>query len=124
VKVMSRNKIKKVLRDLLRKYDLLSKRFDETVDRLSANQMVKEIDALTRLAKLILSYRGVLEIEERESELTKILSEMKRELESDKTALRAIKTRSNGLHHYLEEIAKFFEEIRDIKRVISGGGEN
>jgi len=119
----SRAGVRKVLRDLVRKYDQLSKRFDESFEKSSMSQLVKQVDALTRLARLILSYRGVLEIEEKEEELTRVLSELRREMESDKTALRTVKSyEASGMLGRVVEAA--VSEIKKLKLFLLGGGES
>ena len=81
--------------DLIEKYRKLSKRFDERVGRLSIPQLVRCVDALAKLARLILRYRGILDLEESERELTRLLAEVRDEMRSEKgsgkTALWRVK---------------------------------
>lgn len=114
------DKVRRVLRDLIGKYEKLSEKMDSSIERASMTQLVKQVDALTRLARLILTYRGVLEIEERENELTRILSEFRRESEADKTALRTVKPYGeNGL---CRRLAEALRELRRLKLFLLGGG--
>ena len=85
-------------------------------------QLTKHVDALTRLAKLILSYRGLLEFEERERELTRILSEVRREVESDKHPLKTVKTCGINSFASVEGLAReLLEEIKRMKFTFMGG---
>lgn len=114
--------INKILHDLIRKYETLSKRFDESSGEMSLTQLTKHVDALTRLAKLILSYRGLLEFEERERELTRILSEVRREVESDKHPLKTVKTYEINSFASVEGLAReLLEEIKRMKFTFMGG---
>jgi len=114
--------INQILRDLIRKYETLSKRFDESSGEMSLTQLTKHVDALTRLAKLILSYRGLLEFEERERELTRILSEVRKEIESNKHSLKTVKTYGINSFASVEDLAReLLEEIKKIKFTFMGG---
>ncbi|MCD6536252.1 MAG: hypothetical protein J7K49_04385 [Thaumarchaeota archaeon] len=115
-------RINQILLDLIRKYETLSKRFDESSGEMSLTQLTKHVDALTRLAKLILSYRGLLEFEERERELTRILSEVRKEIESNKHSLKTVKTYGITSFASVEDLArKLLEEIKRIKFTFMGG---
>ena len=86
------------------------------------SQLTKHVDALTRLAKLILSYRGLLEFEERERELTRILSEVRKEIESNKRSLKTVKTYGINSFTSVEDLAReLLEEIKRIKFTFMGG---
>ena len=116
------SRTREILEDLLKKYEMLSRKLDSGFSKLSANQLVRQVDALTRLAKLILSYRSVLDLEERELELTKILSELRDELESDKRAM--IVKRGGGKPLECSKLLeKALSEFRRLKLLIAGGGE-
>lgn len=118
------DRISMILHDLIGKYEALSKKFDESFGKMSLSQLTRQVDALTRLARLIISYRGLLELEERERELTRLLSEVRGEVESGKHSLRTVKTYGAGSLTSIEELAgKLLDELRRIKFTFMGGGE-
>lgn len=105
-----------ILEDLVKKYGMLSRRIDSSFGRASASQLIRQMDALTRIAKLILSYRSVLEMEERERELTRILSEIRGEIESGKRAMTARKDGEDGFRI----IERLLAELRRLKHSLMG----
>ena len=120
----ARGKVGEILEDLVRKYGLLSKKIDSSFGKISANQLVRQIDALTRIARLILSYRGVLELEERERDLTRILSMLREEDELDKQAMRAVRRIGGGSSRLRMVLESILDEVRRIKLALLGGGED
>ena len=119
---MSGESARKILEDLIRKYEMLSQRIESGFKKLSSSQLVRQIDSLTRLAKLILSYRSILELEEKEIELTRILSELRNEVESDKQAMRTVK---KGDERHVEcsmILERILSELRRLRLTLMGGG--
>jgi len=119
--------VEDVLRDLIEKYRELSKKFDEKVGKLSITQLVKGVDALTKLARLILRYRGILDLEENERELTRILAEIREEMRSEKdsgkTALWRTK-RMNEENNLIQAIHLLAERLRELRAKLIGGDED
>ncbi|MEM2188381.1 MAG: hypothetical protein QXK09_01360 [Nitrososphaerota archaeon] len=107
---------REILEDLVRKYEMLSKRIDSGFGKASASQLIRQMDALARIAKLILSYRSLLEIEEKEAELTRMLSEIRMELESEKRAMTV--RREGGVGARL--LGKILSEIRRLRILLAG----
>lgn len=105
------------MEDLVRKYEMLSRRIDSGFGRASVSQLIRQMDALTRMAKLILSYRSLLEIEEREAELTRMLSEIRMEVESEKRAMAARRHGGVGA----EILVRLLSEIRRLKAILAEG---
>ena len=116
-----------ILMDLIEKYRKLSKRFDERVGRLSIPQLVRCVDALAKLARLILRYRGVLDLEESERELTRLLAEVREEMRSEKgsgkTALWRIKRMDEEID-LIKAIHRLAERLRELKIKLIGGDED
>ena len=115
-----------ILMDLIEKYRKLSKRFDERVGRLSIPQLVRCVDALAKLARLILRYRGVLDLEEGERELTRLLAEVREEMRSEKsgkTALWRVKKMDEGID-LIKAIHRLAERLRELKIKLIGGDED
>ncbi|HDJ67101.1 MAG TPA: hypothetical protein ENF33_05270 [Nitrososphaeria archaeon] len=119
--------VEDVLMDLIEKYHELSKKFDEKVGKLSIAQLVKGVDALTKLARLILRYRGILDLEENERELTRILTEIREEMRSEKdsgkTALWRTK-RMNEENNLIQAIHLLAERLRELRAKLIGGDED
>jgi len=116
-----------ILMDLIEKYRKLSKRFDERVGRLSIPQLVRCVDALAKLARLILRYRGVLDLEESERELTRLLAEVREEMRSEKgsgkTALWRVKKMDEEVD-LIKAIHRLAERLRELKIKLIGGDED
>ncbi|MCD6261385.1 MAG: hypothetical protein J7J28_06360 [Thaumarchaeota archaeon] len=116
-----------ILMDLIEKYRKLSKRFDERVGRLSIPQLVRCVDALAKLARLILRYRGVLDLEESERELTRLLAEVREEMRSEKgsgkTALWRVKRMDEEID-LIKAIHRLAERLRELKIKLIGGDED
>ena len=119
--------VEDVLRDLIEKYRELSKKFDEKVGKLSITQLVKGVDALTKLARLILRYRGILDLEENERELTRLLAEIREEMRlekaSGKTALWRIK-KMDEENNLIQAIHILAERLRELRIRLIGGDED
>ena len=119
--------VEDVLRDLIEKYRELSKKFDEKVGKLSITQLVKGVDALTKLARLILRYRGILDLEENERELTRLLTEIRKEMRSEKTsgntALLRIK-KMDEENNLIQAIHILAERLRELRIRLIGGDED
>jgi len=119
--------VEDVLRDLIEKYRELSKKFDEKVGKLSVTQLVKGVDALTKLARLILRYRGILDLEENERELTRLLAEIREEMRSEKTsgkiALWRIK-KMDEENNLIQAIRILAERLRELRVKLIGGDED
>jgi len=115
------------LMDLIEKYRKLSKRFDERVGRLSIPQLVRCVDALAKLARLILRYRGVLDLEKSERELTRLLAEVREEMRSEKssgkTALWRIKKMDEEVD-LIKAIHRLAEKLRELRIKLIGGDED
>ena len=113
--------------DLIEKYRKLSKRFDERVGRLSIPQLVRCVDALAKLARLILRYRGVLDLEESERELTRLLAEVREEMRSEKgsgkTALWRVKRMDEEID-LIKAIHRLAERLRELRIKLIGGDED
>ena len=113
--------------DLIEKYRKLSKRFDERVGRLSIPQLVRCVDALPKLARLILRYRGVLDLEESERELTRLLAEVREEMRSEKgfgkTALWRVKKMDEEID-LIKAIHRLAERLRELRIKLIGGDED
>jgi len=119
----ARGKAGEILEDLISKYELLSRRIDASFGKASASQLIRQLDALTKIARLILSYRSILELEEREEELTRILSELKLEAESEKRAMRTVKA-DHVESRLWRPLNQLLLELRRIRLAILGeGGE-
>ena len=118
--------VEDVLIDLIEKYRELSKKFDEKVGKLSVTQLVKGVDALTKLARLILRYRGILDLEENERELTRLLAEIREEMRSEKTsgkiALWRIK-KMDEENNLIQAIRILAERLRELRIRLIGGDE-
>lgn len=116
-----------ILMDLIEKYRKLSKRFDERVERLSIPQLVRCVDALAKLARLILRYRGILDLEESERELTRLLAEVREEMRSEKgsgkTALWRVKRMDEEID-LIKAIHRLAEKLRELKIKLIGGDED
>ena len=116
-----------ILMDLIEKYRKLSKRFDERVGRLSIPQLVRCVDALAKLARLILRYRGVLDLEEGERELTRLLAEVRKEMRAEKgsgkKALWRIKRMDEEID-LIKAIHRLAERLRELKIKLIGGDED
>ena len=116
-----------ILMDLIEKYRKLSKRFDERVGRLSIPQLVRCVDALAKLARLILRYRGVLDLEKSERELTRLLAEVREEMRSEKssgkTALWRIKRMDEEVD-LIKAIHRLAERLRELRIKLIGGDED
>jgi len=116
-----------ILMDLIEKYRKLSKRFDERVGRLSIPQLVRCVDALAKLARLILRYRGVLDLEESERELTRLLAEVREEMRSEKgsgkTALWRVKKMDEEVD-LIKAIHRLAERLRELRIKLIGGDED
>ena len=119
--------VEDVLKDLIEKYRELSKKFDEKVGKLSITQLVKGVDALTKLARLILRYRGILDLEENERELTRLLAEIREEMRSEKasgkTALWRIK-KMDEENNLIRAIHILAERLRELRIKLIGGDED
>ena len=119
--------VEDVLIDLIEKYRELSKKFDEKVGKLSITQLVKGVDALTKLARLILRYRGILDLEENERELTRLLAEIRKEMSSEKTsgktALWKIK-KMDEENNLIQAIHILAERLRKLRIKLIGGDED
>jgi len=116
-----------ILMDLIEKYRKLSKRFDERVGRLSIPQLVRCVDALAKLARLILRYRGILDLEESERELTRLLAEVREEMRSEKgsgkTALWRVKRMDEEID-LIKAIHRLAERLRELRiKLIGGDGD-
>ena len=116
-----------ILMDLIEKYRKLSKRFDERVGRLSIPQLVRCVDALAKLARLILRYRGILELEESGRELTRLLAEVREEMRSEKgsgkTALWRVKKMDEEVD-LIKAIHRLAERLRELRIKLIGGDED
>ena len=119
--------VKEIIDDLMEKYRALSRRFDEEVDELSMNQLVKSIDALTKLGKLLLKFRESMALDEREDELTKLLSEIKDQMlatrigDLDKRSMKCFKSAEAGLDEVASKLIDLLKEIRRDKASLLGG---
>ena len=116
-----------ILMDLIEKYRKLSERFDERVGRLSIPQLVRCVDALTKLARLILRYRGILELEESERELTRLLAEVREEMRAEKgsgkKALWKVKKMDEEID-LIKSIHRLAERLRELRIKLIGGDED
>ena len=116
-----------ILMDLIEKYRKLSKRFDERVGRLSIPQLVRCVDALAKLARLILRYRGVLDLEEGERELTRLLAEVREEMRAEKgsgkKALWKVKKMDEEID-LIKSIHRLAERLRELRIKLIGGDED
>ena len=116
-----------ILMDLIEKYRKLSERFDERVGRLSIPQLVRCVDALTKLARLILRYRGILELEESERELTRLLAEVREEMRAEKgsgkKALWKVKKMDEEID-LIKAIHRLAERLRELRIKLIGGDED
>ena len=118
--------VEDVLRDLIEKYRELSKKFDEKVGKLSVTQLVKGVDALTKLARLILRYRGILDLEENERELTRLLAEIREEIRSEKTSGKTALWRIKKMdeeNNLIQAIRILAERLRELRIRLIGGDE-
>jgi len=119
--------VEDVLRDLIEKYRELSKKFDEKVGKLSVTQLVKGVDALTKLARLILRYRGILDLEENERELTRLLAEIREEMRSEKTSGKTALWRIKKMdeeNNLIQAIHILAERLRELRIRLIGGDED
>jgi len=119
--------VEDVLRDLIEKYRELSKKFDEKVGKLSITQLVKGVDALTKLARLILRYRGILDLEENERELTRLLAEIREEMRSEKTSGKTALWRIKKMdeeNNLIQAIHILAERLRELRIKLIGGDED
>ncbi len=119
--------VEDVLRDLIEKYRELSKKFDEKVGKLSITQLVKGVDALTKLARLILRYRGILDLEENERELTRLLAEIREEMRSEKTSGKTALWRIKKMdeeNNLIRAIHILAERLRELRIRLIGGDED
>ena len=119
--------VEDVLRDLIEKYRELSKKFDEKVGKLSVTQLVKGVDALTKLARLILRYRGILDLEENERELTRLLAEIREEMRSEKTSGKTALWRIKKMdeeNNLIQAIRILAERLRELRIRLIGGDED
>ena len=119
--------VEDVLRDLIEKYCELSKKFDEKVGKLSVTQLVKGVDALTKLARLILRYRGILDLEENEMELTRLLAEIREEMRSEKTSGKTALWRIKKMdeeNNLIQAIHILAERLRELRIRLIGGDED
>ena len=119
--------VEDVLRDLIEKYRELSKKFDEKVGKLSITQLVKGVDALTKLARLILRYRGILDLEENERELTRLLAEIREEMRSEKTSGKIALWRTKRMNeedNLIQAIHLLAERLRELRAKLIGGDED
>lgn len=119
--------VEDVLRDLIEKYRELSKKFDEKVGKLSITQLVKGVDALTKLARLILRYRGILDLEENERELTRLLAEIREEMRSEKTSGKTALWRIKKMdeeNNLIQAIHILAERLRELRIRLIGGDED
>ena len=119
--------VEDVLRDLIEKYRELSKKFDEKVGKLSVTQLVKGVDALTKLARLILRYRGILDLEENERELTRLLAEIREEMRSEKTSGKTALWRIKKMdeeNNLIQAIHILAERLRELRIKLIGGDED
>jgi len=119
--------VEDVLRDLIEKYRELSKKFDEKVGKLSITQLVKGVDALTKLARLILRYRGILDLEENERELTRLLAEIREEMRSEKTSGKTALWRIKKMdeeNNLIRAIHILAERLRELRIKLIGGDED
>ena len=116
-----------ILMDLIEKYRKLSERFDERVGRLSIPQLVRCVDALTKLARLILRYRGILELEESEREPTRLLAEVREEMRAEKgsgkKALWKVKKMDEEID-LIKSIHRLAERLRELRIKLIGGDED
>jgi len=118
--------VEDVLRDLIEKYRELSKKFDEKAGKLSVTQLVKGVDALTKLARLILRYRGILDLEENERELTRLLAEIREEMRSEKTSGKTALWRIKKMdeeNNLIQAIRILAERLRELRIRLIGGDE-
>ena len=119
--------VEDVLIDLIEKYRELSKKFDEKVGKLSITQLVKGVDALTKLARLILRYRGILDLEENERELTRLLAEIREEMRSEKTSGKTALWRIKKMdeeNNLIQAIHILAERLRELRIRLIGGDED
>jgi len=119
--------VEDVLIDLIEKYRELSKKFDEKVGKLSITQLVKGVDALTKLARLILRYRGILDLEENERELTRLLAEIREEMRSEKTSGKTALWRIKKMdeeNNLIQAIHILAERLRELRIKLIGGDED
>jgi len=119
--------VEDVLRDLIEKYRELSKKFNEKVGKLSITQLVKGVDALTKLARLILRYRGILDLEENERELTRLLAEIREEMRSEKTSGKTALWRIKKMdeeNNLIQAIHILAERLRELRIRLIGGDED
>ena len=119
--------VEDVLKDLIEKYRELSKKFDEKVGKLSITQLVKGVDALTKLARLILRYRGILDLEENERELTRLLAEIREEMRSEKTSGKTALWRIKKMdeeNNLIRAIHILAERLRELRIKLIGGDED
>ena len=119
--------VEDVLKDLIEKYRELSKKFDEKVGKLSITQLVKGVDALTKLARLILRYRGILDLEENERELTGLLAEIREEMRSEKTSGKTALWRIKKMdeeNNLIRAIHILAERLRELRIKLIGGDED
>ena len=119
--------VEDVLIDLIEKYRELSKKFDEKVGKLSVTQLVKGVDALTKLARLILRYRGILDLEENERELTRLLAEIREEMRSEKTSGKTALWRIKKMdeeNNLIQAIHILAERLRELRIKLIGGDED
>ena len=119
--------VEDVLMDLIEKYRELSKKFDEKVGKLSITQLVKGVDALTKLARLILRYRGILDLEENERELTRLLAEIREEMRSEKTSGKTALWRIKKMdeeNNLIRAIHILAERLRELRIKLIGGDED
>ena len=116
-----------ILMDLIEKYRKLSKRFDERVGKLSIPQLVRCVDALAKLARLILRYRGILELEESGRELTRLLAEVREEMRAEKgsgkKALWRVKRMDEEID-LIKAIHRLAERLRELRIKLIGGDED
>jgi len=116
-----------ILMDLIEKYRKLSERFDERVGKLSIPQLVRCVDALTKLARLILRYRGILELEESERELTRLLAEVREEMRAEKGSGKKALWRVKKLDEegdLVRAIHRLAERLRELRIKLIGGDED
>ena len=116
-----------ILMDLIEKYRKLSERFDERVGKLSISQLVRCVDALAKLARLILRYRGILELEESGRELTRLLAEVREEMRAEKgsgkKALWRVKRMDEEID-LIKAINRLAERLRELRiKLIGGDGD-
>ena len=102
-------------------------RSSEKVGKLSITQLVKGVDALTKLARLILRYRGILDLEENERELTRLLAEIREEMRSEKTSGKTALWRIKKMdeeNNLIRAIHILAERLRELRIKLIGGDED